>query len=243
MQGRRGFTLVELLVVIAIIGVLLALLLPAVQSAREAARRTQCASNFRQVGLAILQYCDSHGGRWPESTHMAEPDPVTHQSIRAWIAALGPYMEHSDEIRICPDDPAGRLRLLAKATSYSLNGYLSTEPHAFHLPTFEKLKKIQATSKTMVAFELSERTDAAAIRAQDPALVDVSFDHVHSFLWFSPSNIQSGRVFAAIRDDVAVDRHTGGALYLYADNHVEWIPSDQIQAWADEPFDFALPPK
>jgi prepilin-type N-terminal cleavage/methylation domain-containing protein len=85
-QKRQGFTLVELLVVIAIIGVLVALLLPAVQAAREAARRTQCTNKLKQVGLALHSYHDAHK-RLP-------PGGDTTGDL-SWRVSILPYLEET----------------------------------------------------------------------------------------------------------------------------------------------------
>lgn len=88
---RRGFTLVELLVVIAIIGVLIALLLPAVQQAREAARRSQCRNNLKQIGLGMQTYHASHG-RFPPG-YLYAPNPQGNGKGFGWAAMLLPFVE------------------------------------------------------------------------------------------------------------------------------------------------------
>ena len=98
-KTRRGFSLVELLVVIAIIGVLIALLLPAVQQAREAARRTQCQNNLKQLGIAIHSYHDAHNCFPPG--FMGDPDDFCstlnpQRTGWGWGAFILPFVDGSN---------------------------------------------------------------------------------------------------------------------------------------------------
>ncbi len=141
-RRRLGFTLIELLVVIAIIAILIALLLPAVQQAREAARRTQCRNNLKQIGLALHNYHDVFNTFPPGYVaKIANNKTSSERSMFAWGALILPYIEQGNLYQVLdPGNPLGN-------RSHLERGWVSNS--SFHRWRFLRhLLHVAATNRT-----------------------------------------------------------------------------------------------
>ncbi len=210
---RRGFTMVELLVVVAILGTLVALLLPAIQAARKSAQRTQCLNNLHQIGIGMALFTNIDG-HFPWTYHAG--------TTESWIVTMGPYLENTDQVRLCPEDPMGMKRVTANVAGIRGTSYVINEYVAYATPDGYSCLNVNFVKSARKLPILFEGADAGRT---------VEDDHVHTSTWYAPSDIAQGTVVNTMIAEINPTQHVTCANYLYADGHAETVSYDDFLSW------------
>lgn len=141
-RHSSGFTLVELLVVIAIIGILIGMLLPAVQQVREAARRTNCLNNLRQVGLATQSFHDSFRAFPPSRISSPQSASLPYNSPDSWFVRILPFVEQGNLFELWDFE---------KSYEAQVEEAIATPLNVFLCPSRHSVSNANAPDTTVVA--------------------------------------------------------------------------------------------
>ena len=223
-SNRSGFTLVELLVVIGIIALLIALLIPALSSARQAALRTKCLANIRSMELAQMIYASQLHNL------LVDPGDGSYDPQDSWIGMLQPYSA-SPLVRRCPADNSPYFETLDtdatpavyRLTSYGLNNYVTPTHSPLGITPPIKITQVNHSSSVIQFVELSELGSYAVA------------DHIHvDDFYFS---LLPNTTLARICGEMPVGRHGGlrnswnGILnYGFLDGHAESLHLRDVYA-------------
>lgn len=228
---RRAFTLIELLVVIAIIAILAAILFPVFARAREQARRASCASNLKQIGLAVMQYLQDYDETYPIANLYSTPQ-------RFWYNVIDPYAK-SKQVFTCPN--VGRSgnggNNFNDDGSRSLNTYAwnvcGTTPFAYKGNGFGYYYDQYCTptganlSHNPVKLSLVQES-AATILIMDPPSNGEGYGSVYARGHATQDKLpvlHGGQIWSTTT--AVVTDFSGGGNYLFADGHVKFLQSSK----------------
>ncbi len=217
-RTHNGFTFIEMLVVLAIIGILVALLLPAVRSGnREPSRRSQCKNNLKQIGLALHNYHDTYGSLPPAYTVDADGN-----RLHSWRTLILPFIEQKtlyDQIDLSKPWNDRANAAVFKTARIGVYACPSTE-----------LKDTQTTYVAVVgpdtAFSGSEARSFDDIAdGLSNTLFVFETDHEHAVPWMEPVDAEPDRFIAFSKNPDAL-AHTGGMQALIGDGSVRFISQE-----------------
>ncbi|MEN6301891.1 MAG: DUF1559 domain-containing protein [Armatimonadia bacterium] len=212
---RRGFTLIELLVVIAIIAILAAILFPVFAKAREKARQSSCLSNEKQIGLAVMQYCQDYDERYCS----VYDDGLGYPAGRIiWADKITPYIKNR-QVFVCPSQSIDIMSQLAGLWPGSL------QATRYQMPMQHVMNEGAANPPTMGNFTAPAET--AVILESDNAW------YMHYCARHAVGGTASGSAGMYLTSTTGARTwpwHNGGCNVTFADGHSKWM---SINALAD----------